>query len=450
MKINRRLIFRFFAVLVAVCCAFSSMLFSAPVVSADQELEDLQSQYDDLQKKIEKNQKELQAVQGDISDAKSKINALNSEISSINSQIGILDSRIGLLNSKINTIEAGIQQTNSDIAEIESNIEIVDTQINETQFLMQDTREQLMGRLRENYMTGDASTIEMLLSSKDLSSYFTRKELMTRVSESDAQLIKELEVKIDALNTLEEKLNEDKQALNEKNAQLEEQKTDLESSKADESASRQEQQSKKNAVSSKQMEAQSLLNSLDKESAEYKATIKRQRQEQEQLSKQIDEYIKAHGSSTGDTPDASYENDGKMAWPVKFQSYVSCAYGRYSDGSPHWGMDICAVGGNSRGRAFNAAQGGKVILAVNDGNWNYGFGNYCVIDHGDGKQTLYAHSDNIQVYVGQVVKKGQQIGIIGATGNVTGPHLHFEVRVKNSDGSVSRVNPAYYVTNTTA
>ncbi len=139
-----------------------------------------------------------------------------------------------------------------------------------------------------------------------------------------------------------------------------------------------------------------------------------------------------------------------MAWPVKFESYVSCAYGRYSDGSPHWGMDICAVGGNTRGRPFNAAQGGKVILAVNDGNWNYGFGNYCVIDHGDGKQTLYAHSDNIQVSVGQIVKEGDQIGIIGATGNVTGPHLHFEVRVKNADGSVSRVNPLNYVTNPTA
>ncbi len=450
LKINRRLVFRIFAVILAFTCVFSSLLFSAPVASADQELEDLQNQYDDLQKKIEKNQKELAEVQGDISNTKTKLNALNSEISSINSQISILDSRIGILNGKISNIEANIQQTNSDIEEIEANIEEVEGSISETQALMQDTREQLMGRIRENYMSGEASTLEMLLSSDDLSTYFIRKELMTRVSESDAQLIRELEIKIAALNTLEESLEKDKTELQAKNEQLETQKVDLEESKEDENASRKEQQTKKNAVSSKQYEAQTLLNSLDKESAEYKATIKRQRQEQEQLSRQIDAYIREHGSSTGDTPDAAYENDGNMAWPVKFQSYVSCAYGRYSDGSPHWGMDICAVGGNSRGRPFNAAQGGKVILAVNDGGWNYGFGNYCVIDHGDGKQTLYAHSDGLQVYVGQIVKKGQQIGVIGATGNVTGPHLHFEVRIKNADGSVSRVNPASYVRNTTA
>ena len=59
--------------------------------------------------------------------------------------------------------------------------------------------------------------------------------------------------------------------------------------------------------------------------------------------------------------------------------------------------------------------------------------------------TLYAHSDGLVVSKGQTVKKGQKLGIIGATGNVTGPHLHFEVRVKNKDGSVSRVNPLNYV-----
>ncbi len=448
--INKRFLFKLTAVILCMSCVFSTMLFSSPVYSADEELEDLQNQYDELQKQIDKNQKELKQVQGEMSTTKTKLNALNSEISSINSQIGILDSRIGVLNGKINGIEADITKTNGEITDIEADIEAVNGQITEAQSLMQDTREQLLGRIRENYMSGDASTIELLFSSEDLSTYFARKELMTRVSESDTALMKDVEEKIKTLNELEGQLEDSKTALNEKNEQLEAQKVDLDAKKADENVSRAEQQAKKSEVSSKQQEVATMLNELDKESEEYKATIKRQRAEQEQLSKQIDAYIKEHGSSVGDTPDAAYENDGNMAWPVKFESYVSCAYGRYSDGSPHWGMDICAVGGNTRGRPFNAAQGGKVILAVNDGNWNYGFGNYCVIDHGDGKQTLYAHSDNIQVYVGQIVKKGQQIGIVGATGNVTGPHLHFEVRIKNADGSVSRVNPANYVRNTTA
>lgn len=450
MKTDRRLKIRITAFVLSLCCLLSSSLFYVPRVSADDELEDLQNQYDALQAKIDKNQQELNEVQSDIKDTKSRLNTLNSEISDINSQISILDSRISLLNSKINTIEASINKTNNDIEDIEKNIETVDAQIAETNALMQDTRELLLGRIRENYMSGESSNLEILFSGSDLTSYFTRKELMTRVSENDAELVKNLEEKIDTLNTLETALENDKASLEQKNAELAEQQAELEAQKSDENSSRSEQVSKKSTVSSKQAEVQQILNGLDKDSEEYKATIKRQRAEQEQLSKQIDAYIKEHGSSVGDTPDATYENDGNMMWPVKFASYVSCAYGYYSDGSPHHGMDICAVGGNSRGRAFNAAQGGKVIIAVNDGNWNYGFGNYCVIDHGDGKQTLYAHSDNIYVSVGQVVKKGQDIGVIGATGNVTGPHLHFEVRIKNADGSVSRVNPANYVKNTTA
>ena len=59
--------------------------------------------------------------------------------------------------------------------------------------------------------------------------------------------------------------------------------------------------------------------------------------------------------------------------------------------------------------------------------------------------TLYAHAQKLQVKVGDVVQKGQQIGLIGDTGNTTGPHLHFEVRINKADGSVSRVNPLNYV-----
>ena len=85
------------------------------------------------------------------------------------------------------------------------------------------------------------------------------------------------------------------------------------------------------------------------------------------------------------------------------------------------------------------------MAGANDGNWNYGFGNYCVIDHGDGTQTLYAHAKTLYVSKGDVVQKGEKIGAIGETGNTTGPHLHFEVRIKKSDGSVSRVQPLDYV-----
>ena len=438
---------RALAAFMALVCIMSTLIYSPAKVSADEQLDDLQRQYDEIERKIEKNQQELKEVESEIKDNKKTISTLNSEIDDINSQINILESRIGTLNSDIAGKEKSIEQIEADIEEINNQIADTNAQMEETRSTMQDTREMLMGRIRENYMNGETSTLEILFSSDDISTYFTRLELMQRVSENDAALIDELTDKLVQLESLEKQLETDKAELEVKITELESQKAELGERKSDLQDSRATEQSKKAQVTSKKQEIQSIINELDHDSDEYKAEIKRQQQEKEQLSAQIDASIAAHGSSLGDTPDASFENDGKMAWPVKFESYITAGYPSYSDGSPHWGIDICAKGGNTRGRPFNAAQGGEVIIAVNDGNWNYGFGNYCVIDHGDGTQTLYAHSDNIQVSVGQVVKKGEQIGIVGATGNVTGPHLHFEVRVKNSDGGVSRVNPLNYVSN---
>jgi murein DD-endopeptidase MepM/ murein hydrolase activator NlpD len=74
-----------------------------------------------------------------------------------------------------------------------------------------------------------------------------------------------------------------------------------------------------------------------------------------------------------------------------------------------------------------ASAPGTVSVAKSTG-WNYGYGQYIVITHPNGTQTVYAHLSNIDVSVGQSVSRGQKIGDMGSTGNSTGPHVHFEVR----------------------
>ncbi len=88
------------------------------------------------------------------------------------------------------------------------------------------------------------------------------------------------------------------------------------------------------------------------------------------------------------------------------------------------GVDLAT----SYGAPIYAAAAGEVIISRGDGGWNGGYGNYVVIRHGNGTQTLYAHNSSNAVSVGEYVEQGDIIGYVGSTGRSTGSHVHFEVR----------------------
>jgi len=116
-------------------------------------------------------------------------------------------------------------------------------------------------------------------------------------------------------------------------------------------------------------------------------------------------------------------------WPV--HGPVVSGYGlRW--GRMHEGIDIAA----GMGTPIWAAAAGTVIHA----GWLGGYGNLVVVDHGDGLATAYAHASAILVAVGQQVAQGETLSLVGSTGNSSGPHLHFEVRVNGS-----AVDPLLYL-----
>ena len=99
--------------------------------------------------------------------------------------------------------------------------------------------------------------------------------------------------------------------------------------------------------------------------------------------------------------------------------------GLITQGIHGWnGVDI----GAARGTPIRAAADGVVIIVRAGGGWNGGYGNYIVITHNNGTQTLYSHMKSAIVSAGQEVSNGQTVGYVGATGRSTGAHLHFEVR----------------------
>lgn len=133
----------------------------------------------------------------------------------------------------------------------------------------------------------------------------------------------------------------------------------------------------------------------------------------------------SEGTSSSSTSSSSSYGSGSFIWPVPYTHNITSEFGMRW-GRLHGGIDIAA--GGVYGQPIVAADSGTVILAGNQGD---GYGNYVIIDHGNGYKTLYGHMSSVAAYTGQQVAQGEVIGYVGSTGNSTGPHLHFEIRVND-------------------
>jgi len=169
-------------------------------------------------------------------------------------------------------------------------------------------------------------------------------------------------------------------------------------------------------------------------------------EDEQKLQKQIEEYKNEEERienliklAAGQNYTGEYTG-GIMAWPIaKSGTYITSGYGSREHPiqgvvKNHSGIDI---GNAGFGAPVIAATDGIVTMA----GWYGGYGNCVMINHGNGISTLYGHGQTILTTVGTQVKKGDLIMEVGSTGNSTGPHLHFEVRINGS-----AVNPLPYLT----
>lgn len=179
----------------------------------------------------------------------------------------------------------------------------------------------------------------------------------------------------------------------------------------------------RDTLAAAESEKELKLGSLRQEKAEYVEEVESLEAESAALAAQIRaaQEQAAAAASSAETGPAPAPSPGGLAWPVS--GPVTSGFGpRW--GRMHEGIDIMV----STGTPVRASAAGTVIYA----GWLGGYGLLVVVDHGGGLSTAYAHNSSLASGVGTVVAQGDVISYSGNTGNSTGPHVHFEVRVNGS------------------
>ena len=367
-----------------------------------------QNQLDNLNQQISNLQQQQSALQQQINATKDQKEQAAIQKANIDSQLYSTSQQIQLVNQKIALLQNNIDEANQQIGDLEVEID--------SQY------EQFKNQIRSSYMSPEYSFLEYLLGSESFADFSVRMETVTRISEHDQSVINQLETQISDLHTLQESLAADK-------ADLEGSTTELESLK--------------NQLNSQSAQAQDYINDIDEMEKAFLADTAALQAKQKAIQAEIDQ-IYANLESTGE-----YQGDGTWAWPVPGYSYISSAYGwRFQGTDFHTGMDIAGSGTSIYGARIVASGAGTVVKVQNNGSNGYGL--FCIIDHGGGYTTLYAHTSSIVVSVGDVVEKGQTIGYVGNSGWVIpspsasnptgGSHLHIEFRINGA-----HQNPANFL-----
>ena len=150
-------------------------------------------------------------------------------------------------------------------------------------------------------------------------------------------------------------------------------------------------------------------------------------------------HVSADGRNTPPTPSpvSANESNHEENWlfPLSGDLTVTAPFGKNAY-SFHKGVDVTREG--ISGEEVHAAKGGVVVTANTAA---HAYGNYVVIDHGNGYETIYAHCKSLTVKEGQQVAQGETIAFVGSTGNSTGPHLHFEVQKSGESFDPAQIFP---------
>ncbi len=355
----------------------------------------------------------------DINELTDQKNEAQEKIEDINSKIEYVQTEMSKAVLEIQELDDKIKKYEQENIELKQRLENLETSITETTKQLEITTDEynkkyklLKDRLVTLYEEGDTAYLEVLLSAKSLSEFLGMYYAMVEIAEYDNALIDEVDAKRKSIENSKQKLENETAEVKVLKVQAERSETILKNTKI-------LQEGNIEKLSQKEKE-------LNDEIQKYKNDIAL-----------IESKIQELNGYTGDI-NIQYTG-GIMIWPVAVTgSRITSYYGTREHPIEgiiklHQGIDIGSIG---FGAPVVAAADGVVTFAGELGS----YGNCVMVYHGDGLTTLYAHGQEIITKNGAEVKQGDVIMKAGSTGNSTGPHLHFEVRINGVT-----TNPLNYV-----
>lgn len=386
MKIKKRILISILLILIILSTNIAVTLAATK--------SELQNKQNNINQQIKDTENEISAVKEEMSDTMKQIQDLNTQISGYQSEIDDLEYKI---------------------SDLEKDIEESQEKLNEAEKKYNKQEEAFKNRIVAQYEAGETTYLDVLLGGGSLWDMVSNWYVVSEIADLDNQM----------LGQMEKNKNE-----------IEEAKKALETNKEQIEVTKKNKEQKASALKSSQATKEQYVNELSDNEKELNAELEKLKKANDAITREL----KAMENKYSDKI-ANLGGTGTLQRPVRSGVITATMY--YSSGRYHGALDYGVPVGTE---VYAAAEG--VVLAA---NWsNGGLGNYVCIQHSGEMRTLYGHG-NGKFYVkpGDVVKKGQLIMLSGNTGNSSGPHLHFEVRVSPYNwsywGNDSRRDPRNYL-----
>jgi murein DD-endopeptidase MepM/ murein hydrolase activator NlpD len=352
-----------------------------------------------LQRQIERKRDQIESHRG-------RERVLTSEISAFTHRINTLQADITQLQSQQFSLEADLEAKRAELAQIQEDLRRERLYLARLRRRLAEARVELAARLVELYKQDAPDVVTVVLEADGFADLLEQTEFMQRASAQDARIIARVrEAKVESIATaarldkLEERAEAVARAIEAEVAQVVAVKGQLVERRDRWAEAR---AGKNELLANTRADRQALeehVDALEREQAEVAARLA--------------------GASAVAGP--IRQGSGALIWPAN--GSISSPFGMRW-GRLHAGVDMPMP----QGTPLRAAASGRVAIA----GWVGGYGNYTCIQHSGSLSTCYGHQSRIGVSVGQSVGQGQVIGNSGNTGNSTGPHLHFEVRINGS------------------